>query len=224
VLALNIGTLYYLSVKKHGAQSLLSPLPRSFYNRPTETVARELLGTYLVRRLGKDYLVGKIVETEAYIGEDDPACHAARGYTNRTSIMYGPPGYAYIYFIYGMYNCLNAVTEPEGFPAAVLIRALEPLQGVEQMKAFRQRTDVHSLTNGPGKLCQALQLDRSLNGTDLCGDLLFITSGEQIPEQRIAQTSRIGIRKGMEHPWRFFIAGNPFVSGKQRVTGVKHQR
>lgn len=206
-------------MKKYDVQPILSPLPRSFYNRSTETVARELLGKYLVRRLGDEYLIGKIVETEAYIGEEDPACHAARGYTNRTSIMYGPPGYAYIYFIYGMYNCLNAVTEREGFPAAVLIRALEPLQGVEKMKQFRQRTDLHSLTNGPGKLCQALQLDRSLNGADLCGDVLFITPGEDIPDQHIIRTSRVGIRKGVEHPWRFLVAGNPFVSGKQRVSG-----
>ncbi len=203
-------------MKNHDVQTLPSPLPRSFYNRPTDTVARELLGKYLVRRLGDEYLIGKIVETEAYIGEDDPACHAARGYTNRTSIMYGPPGYAYIYFIYGMYNCLNAVTEREGFPAAVLIRALEPVRGIERMKTFRQRADLHSLTNGPGKLCQALQVDRSLNGTDLCDEILFITPGEDIPEHQIMRTSRIGIRKGVEHPWRFFIADNPFVSGNRR--------
>ena len=192
-----------------------SPLPRSFYDRPTEIVARELLGKYLVRRIDNICLVGKIVETEAYIGENDPACHAARGYTNRTSIMYGPPGYAYIYFIYGMYNCLNAVTEREGFPAAVLIRALEPIQGIEQMKRFRQRKDIHSLTNGPGKLCQALQLDRSLNGADLCGDILFIAPGEKIPDEQIVCSSRVGIRKGTEHLWRFYIGGNPFVSAQR---------
>lgn len=191
-----------------------SPLPRAFYDRPTLQVARELLGTYLVRRLGEHRLVGRIVETEAYIGEGDPACHAARGRTNRTEIMYGPPGYAYVYFIYGMYYCLNAVTEREGFPAAVLIRALEPVQGIEIMQRHRGHRSIHQLTSGPGKLCQALAIDASLNGADLCGDTLFILPGEPVPEEAVEITSRIGISAGKEHPWRFFLRGNPCVSGK----------
>lgn len=193
--------------------SRYSPLPRSFYYRPTLTVARELLGARLVRRLDNGLLlVGKIVETEAYIGQEDPACHAARGRTPRTAIMYGPPGYAYIYFTYGMHYCLNAVTEQEGFPAAVLIRAVEPLQGLEVMRQFYNRPHVSRLTNGPGKLCRAFALDRSLNGADLCGDILFIAAGEEVAEQDIAVTPRIGIRAGREYPWRFFLKNNPFVS------------
>lgn len=193
--------------------SRYSPLPRSFYHRPTLTVARELLGARLVRRLDNGLLlVGKIVETEAYIGQEDPACHAARGRTPRTAIMYGPPGYAYIYFTYGMHYCLNAVTEQEGFPAAVLIRAVEPLQGLEVMRQFYNRPHVSRLTNGPGKLCRAFALDRSLNGADLCGDILFIAAGEEVAEQDIAVTPRIGIRAGREYPWRFFLKNNPFVS------------
>lgn len=190
-----------------------SPLPRSFYRRPTLTVARELIGALLVRRLDNgSQLIGKIVETEAYIGEEDPACHAARGRTPRNAIMYGPPGYAYIYFTYGMHYCLNAVTEEEGFPAAVLIRALEPVEGLETMRKFYGRSQVSRLTNGPGKLCRAFALDKSLNGADLCGDLLFIAAGEPAPEQNIAVTPRIGIRAGREYPWRFCLKGNPFVS------------
>ncbi|MCK6620459.1 MAG: DNA-3-methyladenine glycosylase [Calditrichia bacterium] len=190
-----------------------SPLPRSFYYRPTLAVARELLGARLVRRLDNGLqLVGKIVETEAYIGEEDPACHAARGRTPRTAIMYGPPGYAYIYFTYGMHHCLNAVTEREGFPAAALIRAVEPLEGLETMREFYGRSRGSRLTDGPGKLCRAFALDRSLNGADLCGEILFIAAGEEVAEQHIAVTPRIGIRSGKEYPWRFCLKNNSFVS------------
>jgi len=195
----------------------LFPLPRSFYNRPTLTVARELLGTHLIYQLNDHQrLIGKIVETEAYIGEDDPACHAARGRTNRTEIMYGPPGYAYIYFIYGMYYCLNAVTEREGFPAAVLIRAVEPLEGIEEMRRFRHNAAFHQLSNGPGKLCQAFGLDKSLNGADLCGKELFIAAGNPPEDEEIVVTPRIGIREGWEHHWRFLIRDNPFVSQQKK--------
>lgn len=157
------------------------------------------------------------METEAYIGEDDPACHAARGRTNRTEIMYGPPGHAYIYFIYGMYYCLNAVTEREGFPAAVLIRAVEPLEGIEQMRRFRHKTGLHQLSNGPGKLCQAFGLDKTLNRMDLCGKELFIAGGNPARDEEIVTTPRIGIREGQEHNWRFFIRGNSFVSQQKKI-------
>jgi DNA-3-methyladenine glycosylase len=200
----------------------LSSLPRFFYGRATLTVARELLGAYLVHRLDNHtQLVGKIVETEAYVGEDDPACHAARGRTNRTEIMYGLPGYAYIYFIYGMYYCLNAVTEREGFPAAVLIRAVEPVDGIEPMRNFRHHVKPRQLTNGPGKLCQAFALDKSQNGADLCGDKLFIAAGNSPAEQEIITTPRTGIREGREHYWRFFIKDNPFVSHPQHQPALK---
>ncbi len=192
--------------------SAIDPLPREFYLRPTVDVARDLLGCYLVRRLEGELLIGQIVETEAYVGEGDPACHAARGKTPRNAVMYGPPGHAYVYFIYGMYHCLNAVTEREGFPAAVLIRALEPVFGVETMKRLRHTRNVENLTNGPGKLCQAMAIDRRLNGADLCGSDLTIVPGHPVDLSRIRATSRIGIRKGTEHLWRFFLANSPWVS------------
>ncbi|RMG64568.1 MAG: DNA-3-methyladenine glycosylase [Calditrichaeota bacterium] len=190
----------------------MHPLPRAFYHRDTVTVAQELLGCYLVRRLGGELLIGRIVETEAYVGESDPACHAARGKTARNAVMYGPPGYAYVYFIYGMYYCLNAVTEREGFPAAVLIRALEPVAGLETMKRLRRTSRVENLTNGPGKLCQAMAIDRELNGADLCGSDLVVVPGNRIEATKILATPRIGIREGTEHLWRFLLAGNPWVS------------
>nr|NIS38601.1 DNA-3-methyladenine glycosylase [Candidatus Saccharibacteria bacterium]NIV04046.1 DNA-3-methyladenine glycosylase [Calditrichia bacterium]NIV72423.1 DNA-3-methyladenine glycosylase [Calditrichia bacterium]NIV99500.1 DNA-3-methyladenine glycosylase [Candidatus Saccharibacteria bacterium]NIW79792.1 DNA-3-methyladenine glycosylase [Calditrichia bacterium] len=176
------------------------------------TVARELLGTYLIRRIGHEQLIGKIVEVEAYIGEDDPACHASRGKTNRTALMFGPPGYAYIYFIYGMYYCLNAVTEAEGFPAAVLIRAVQPIAGIEKMKKLRKNSRLHQLTNGPGKLCQAFALDKGLNGVDLCSGEVFISAGEAVSTAHISVSSRIGIREGKDAPWRFYIKDNAFLS------------
>ncbi len=188
------------------------PIPREFYNRPTLIVARELLGKYLYRKYQSSYLVGKIVEVEAYIGQTDPACHAAVGKTARNAVMFGPPGYAYVYFIYGVHYCLNVVTEAEGFPAAVLIRALEPVQGIEIMKKLRKIDVVENLTNGPGKLCQALAIDRRLNGADLCGNELFISEGEPVAESQIARSPRIGIRVGTEHHWRFYLKDNPFVS------------
>ncbi len=196
----------------------LTPLPRSFFDRPTLTVARELLGQLLVRQLEDQLLIGRIVETEAYIGEGDPACHAARGKTPRNAVMYGPPGYAYIYFIYGMYFCLNVVTEAEGFPAAVLIRALEPVAGIPVMQQLRGQQKLTRLTSGPGKLCQALQLTREENGLDLCqpGEL-FIARGEPVPNEQVVVDGRIGIKEGNEHPWRFFIKDNPHVSHPRRV-------
>jgi DNA-3-methyladenine glycosylase len=188
------------------------PLSKLFYSQSTLTLARALLGKHLCRKWRDSYLVGKIVETEAYIGEDDPACHAARGKTNRNAVMYGPAGFAYIYFIYGMYYCLNVVAREEGFPAAILIRALEPISGVSQMMAFRKTNNVHNLTNGPGKLCQALHLDRKQNGVDLCANELFISDGEMIRPGQIESSRRVGIKVGVDHQWRFFIGDNSFVS------------
>lgn len=192
----------------------LFKLPRDFYSRPTLQVARELLGAILVRRYGNELLSGIIVETEAYLGETDPASHAYRGRTPRTKIMFGPPGVAYVYFIYGKYYCLNFVTEPPGKAAAVLIRALQPLTGIGVMKRLRNCREVRSLTNGPGKLCQALAIDLKLNGTDLTGDNLFVARGDETfpgGAQTVARP-RVGIRQGTAHLWRFYIEGNPFVS------------
>jgi len=186
-------------------------LARDFYARDTLEVARELLGQRLVRVLDGERLSGIIVETEAYIGEEDRACHAWRGRTPRTEVMYGPPGHAYIYFIYGMYHCLNVVADGLGFPAAVLIRGVQPQEGVEYMRRNRGFRLEEELTNGPGKLCQALAIDQSLNGLDLChSDLLFIEEARVVDPGEIEVTPRIGIRadeiaKGK--PWRFLLSG-----------------
>ena len=187
-------------------------LPREFYDRDTVEVARQLLGCVLVRPYQGEWLAGMIVETEAYLGESDPASHAYRGRTPRTEIMYGPPGFSYVYLIYGMYHCLNFVTEREGKAAAVLIRALEPVSGIEIMQQLRRTHRLEQLTSGPGKLCQALAIDDQLNGVDLTGERLFVVEGKTFPPSEIVQTTRIGIRAGTDKPWRFYVKGNRFVS------------
>ncbi len=188
------------------------PLPRNFYQRPTLEVARDLLGKHLVYQDESGPLRGMIVETEAYIGQDDPACHAAAGKTARTELMFGKPGIAYIYFIYGMYYCLNAVTEAVDFPAAVLIRAVAPLAGEAAMQERRPRAKGKQLTNGPGKLCQAFALDKKMNGADLCASPLFISEGMALKTEMIRTTTRIGISAGKSFPWRFCLKDNPYVS------------
>jgi len=189
------------------------PLARAFYERDTVRVARELLGTILVRTNGHTVLRGVIVETEAYRGEGDPASHAYRGPTKRNAVMFGPAGHAYVYFTYGMHYCLNVTTEPTGNPGAVLIRAAQPTSAIEQMKKRRRTDQLRDLANGPAKLTQAFAVSRSLNGHDLTlGKKLFIVKGDSVEPLDIASTSRIGIRVGLEKPWRFFIRENPFVS------------
>jgi DNA-3-methyladenine glycosylase len=149
------------------------------------------------------------METEAYIGQDDQACHAARGLTPRTRVMFGPPGHAYVYLIYGMHHCLNVVTEPEGFPAAVLIRAVQPEEGLAIMRRHRAGRPDHQLTDGPGKLCQALSITRAMNAYDLVnGELLFIEEEAPIPDELVMTTPRVGIRsdqRAITTPWRFLI-------------------
>lgn len=199
------------------------PLPRDFYAQPTLLVAEQLLGKLLVRLVGRGAIVGKIVEVEAYIGEDDPACHAARGPTRRNSVMYGEPGHAYVYFTYGMHHMLNFVTEPAGFPAAVLIRALEPVEGVELMRRWRKGRATRELTSGPAKLCQALRIDLSLNGADLCRPPLYVEDSGTRPE-KIIWAERIGIREGRDLLWRCYIAGNPFVSIRAKNENFHHRR
>ena len=190
----------------------LRPLPPGFYSAPTLQVARELIGKHLVRELDGEQLIGKIVETEAYIGEDDPACHAAPGKTPRNAVMYGPPGFSYVYFIYGMYYCLNAVTQAEGYPAAVLIWAVEPIAGIPLMQRLRNVSRVQNLANGPGKLCQAFAIDRSLNAADLTCPPLWIAGGQQLSPGALTTTTRIGIRVGRDKKWRYFLAGNAYIS------------
>jgi DNA-3-methyladenine glycosylase len=188
-------------------------LPRKFYHRPTLKVAKELLGKYLVVHRNGEKLSGKIVETEAYIGFNDPASHAYRGMTERNKIMFGAPGYAYVYFTYGMYYCLNFVTERNGYPAAVLIRALEPEQGIEKMMQRRKKKEIENLTSGPGKLCQAMRIDRSLCGADLCSDVIYVEDRGK-PVGKIVSTNRIGVDNGKDKNWRFYIKNNRFVSRK----------
>jgi DNA-3-methyladenine glycosylase len=175
-------------------------------------VARDLIGKTLVRHRDGQVLTGWIVETEAYIGEDDPACHAFHGLTARTRIMYGPPGFSYVYFTYGMYFMLNVVCEREGFPAAVLIRAVEPRAGLKKMMELRGSKHPNNLTSGPGKLCVAFDITTELNGIDLTTKtgVLRVCAGEDAPQ--VAWSGRIGIREGTDKPWRCYVPNNPFVS------------
>ena len=187
-------------------------LPREFYSRSALVVARELLGKTLVLAEDGVRRAGRIVETEAYIGEHDLACHAAKGRTLRTDVMFGPPGHAYVYFIYGMYHCFNVVTRPEGVAAAVLVRALEPLEGLPP----------HTRLNGPGKLCRAMGITLAHNREDLLGDRLFVEDGAKVSPRRMARGPRIGVDYAgtwAEKPYRFWIRDNPHVSrGARRAT------
>lgn len=190
--------------------NLLPPLSQAFYARETLQVARELLGKILVVRGRGGVTAGKIVETEGYHG-DDPACHAARGETPRCSVMFGEPGHAYVYFIYGMYEMLNFVTERKGYPGAVLIRALEPVFGVDLMKRRRHVRTPQALTSGPGRLCRAMGIRLSHKGKSLMGpELLVVDSGDR--PKRILASPRVGIRVGRDRLWRYFIAESTFVS------------
>jgi DNA-3-methyladenine glycosylase len=190
-------------------------LPRSFYSRSTLDVANDLLGKVLIRRLGRRRLAGRIVETEAYVGPHDLACHASKGHTPRTAVMFGPPGFAYVYMIYGFYFCLNVVTEPEGYPAAVLIRAVEPLESVDLMKKLRSNPVRNTnIASGPGKLCMAMSIDKQLNGADLLGTTIWIED-RNIDRGPILTSPRVGVDYAGEYkdkPWRFFVDGSPHVS------------
>jgi DNA-3-methyladenine glycosylase len=192
-------------------------LGRDFFSRDTLTVARELLGQRLVRVLGDRRLSGRIVEVEAYVGEGDQACHARCGRTARNAAMYGPPGHAYVYLIYGMHNCLNVVTGREGFPAAVLVRALEPVEGIAVMREKRGGRGGSELTSGPARLCQALEIDRRFDGVDLCevDSVLFVERDTGVPGEQVVKGPRIGVRgdeEALSAPWRFCVRGNRFVS------------
>ena len=192
------------------------PLPQSFYHRPTLEIARELLGCELWVVNGKTVCSGRLVEVEAYIGEEDPACHAHRGQTRRNEVMYGPPGFAYVYFTYGNHWMLNFVTERPGFPAAVLIRGIEPIEGLPLMRRRRGVKREFDLTNGPGKLTAAFRITGEDNGASLCGPRFLVTPGQSAAKERIAAGGRIGVNEGHERPWRFFYDGNPWVSKFRR--------
>ena len=188
------------------------PFAAGFYDRATEIVARELLGAVLEHRTGEGTVRGRIVETEAYLGPDDPACHAAAGLTERTRILHGPPGHAYVYFIYGMHWCFNAVTREAGHGSAVLVRALEPLSGLALMRRRREIDDDVGLTSGPARLCEAFAIGRSQNGVRLDRGPLRILQGLSVPDESVLITPRIGIRKAADWPLRFLVKQNPFVS------------
>ncbi len=181
----------------------MKKLRRSFYDRETTLVAQDLLGKWLVHQTGGGERIGKIVEVEAYLGEHDLAAHSSKGVTERTKIMFGPPGHAYVYLIYGMHHCLNVVTEKEGNGAAVLLRAVEPVKNLT------------GKTNGPGLLCRAMEIDRRLNGHDLLSDEFFIAQPEASEKITIVKRPRIGVdyaRHWAKRLLRFYLKGNPFVS------------
>lgn len=186
-----------------------------FFKGSTEEIAKRLLGKILVRIFNGKILAGKIVETEAYLDMNDLASHSAVGLTERNKVMFGEAGLAYVYFTYGMHYCFNVVTGEEGKGSAVLIRALEPIEGLELMKKFRNINDVANLTNGPAKLCQAFKIDKKLNGVDLKNSSeIFIAEPIHNENFEILTTTRIGIKKSKDLPLRFYIKENKFVSKK----------
>lgn len=199
-------------------RSHLVVLPRSFYDRDPRLVGPDLLGKILVRRQGRKLLTGRIVEVEAYLGADDPAAHASIGKTKRNAVLFGPPGIAYVYFIYGNHYCLNVSCLADGTPGGILFRALEPLEGLKEMFKLRgidKNTDLRRLTSGPGRTAAALDITRERdNGKDLTDartDLYIADDGSPPPSVTI--TKRIGIKKAAEMPLRYIVAGNKFVSG-----------
>ncbi|HEV2398499.1 MAG TPA: DNA-3-methyladenine glycosylase [Candidatus Sulfotelmatobacter sp.] len=210
--------------KDPAAPPPIRPLDRSFFARDARRVARQLLGKVLVREEGEETLrlTGRIVELEAYLGEQDPAAHAAAGRTLRNSVIFGPPGHAYVYFIYGNHYCLNVSCEPEGQAGCVLFRALEPLTGIETMARARHidiagPKDLPKLTSGPGRLCEAFGITRTRdNGSDLTSPRNGLWIGDDGYRTRgILETPRIGITKAAEMPLRYLLARSPFVSGKK---------
>lgn len=187
---------------------------RSFFRRDVVSVAPDLLGAYLHRRLADGTeLIGKIVETEAY-AMYEPASHSSKGKTPRTAVMFGDAGFAYVYFTYGMYWCMNVVANETGHGEAVLIRAIQPITGVEEMRKRRSRIKREvDIANGPGKLCLAMEIGKAENGLDLIdGDVLWFTRGESGKQTQVATSSRVGISVAKELPWRFYIKGNAYVS------------
>jgi DNA-3-methyladenine glycosylase len=203
-------------------------LPRSFYDRDPRRVSRDLLGQVLVRREGRKFLAGRIVEVEAYLGESDPAAHSYRGETPRNAVMFGPPGFVYVYFIYGNHYCFNVSCQPAGKAGAVLFRAVEPLAGIDEMahaRGLASPTDLRTLTSGPGRMAQAFGITRIRdNGKDLTSpssDLWIADDG--FARARVLITTRIGITKAAERPLRYIIAGNRFVSGAKRGNEVRKE-
>jgi DNA-3-methyladenine glycosylase len=203
------------------AMRQFTPLPRDFYEPSAKEVAPGLLGHWLVRRTSRGLCGGPIVETEAYLC-DDPACHGAKGLTARNRVMFGPPGHAYVYLIYGYHFCVNAVCRPAGCAEAVLVRAIDANLGVDEMQKNRPVSRKHHLTNGPAKLCQAMEIERALDGVDLCGaeSPLFIARNAAVAEFNrengpMVTTSRVGITQAVDLPLRFYLSGSRFVSKRE---------
>jgi len=195
-------------------------LKKSFYRRGVIVVAKELLGKILVKSQGKEILAGKIVEVEAYHGDIDEAAHSYGGVTKRNEIMFEAGGYLYVYFTYGAHHCCNVVTGKKGQGTAVLIRAVEPLTGIQTMiknrfgRKLKNDKEKFNLTSGPGKTCAAFGINRRHSGIDLTGDKIFILDAEKINNKDIGVSKRIGISKSVDLPWRFFIKNNPYLSRK----------
>jgi DNA-3-methyladenine glycosylase len=201
-------------------------LPPEFFRKDTIRVAKELLGKLIIKKERNNYISGRIVETEAYLGDNDPACHAYRRITPRNSVMFEDGGKIYVYFIYGNYYCFNVVTERKGTGSAVLIRAVEPYSGVNLMKKRRNQVkSEYGLTNGPAKFCLAFGIDRRYNGMDLNGGKISIAKTTSIERINAVITRRIGIKEGAEYPYRFFVKNNPFVSNhilnKEIISEIK---
>jgi DNA-3-methyladenine glycosylase len=206
------------------SERLRTALSREFYDRDPRRVCRELLGKVLVRTERRKYLTARIVEVEAYLGKNDGASHSFIGRTARNAVLFGPPGYAYVYFIYGTHYCLNVSCLPDGVAGGILFRALEPLEGIEAMAKARGielngARGLRNLTSGPGRLAEAFEITRERdNGKDLTSadsDLFIADDGYRVG--RVLTTPRIGVTKAAERPWRYVIAGNPFVSGPKKL-------
>lgn len=193
-------------------------LLKEFYTRNLHTIAKDLLGKFLVRQLGEIYITGKIIEVEAYDGSIDESSHSYRGRTKRNEVMFNGGGFLYVYFTYGMHFCANIVTGSRNDGKAILIRALEPIEGIDFMamnrygkKVITQKKLIN-LTNGPAKICKAFCIEREQNGCDLCGDEIFILNAPKIKPSKIGVSTRIGIKKSVDLPWRYYIKDNPFIS------------
>ena len=195
-------------------------LKKSFYRRELLDVARNLLGKIIVKAGGNKILAGKIVEVEAYHGDSDEAAHSYGGITKRNEIMFEAGGYLYVYFTYGAHHCCNVVTGKRGKGTAVLIRAVEPIEGIDSMirnrfgRELKNDKEIFNLTSGPGKVCQAFSIDRTHSGTDLTGNKIFILNGEKNNIKEIGVSKRIGITRSVDLPWRFFIKNSPYLSRK----------
>lgn len=203
-------------------------LTRDFYNRDAQIVAKELLGKMMVRKTSEGVVKGRIVEVEVYKGTEesmDYACHAfPMKRTGRTEIMFGEAGHAYIYLIYGMYSCINIVCNEENVPECVLIRALEPVDGIELIRKRRKKEKLTALCSGPGKLCQALALTREENGLDMCGEVFFVEESEKFSDFEMIESKRINIdyaKEAVDFLWRYTIKGNLFLSVKEKNTGTE---